>query len=257
MSRIESFQSGASWTGRQDVTLQRHRASSGSAPQNVGEVERWGSIATGALLVLAGLSRGKLSGALAGLIGASLVHRGVTGHCYCYDALGIDTAEHPPSTAVPAQEGVKVEKTITINCPPERLYSFWRDVENLPRVMRHLKQVEAIDSERSHWVAAGPIGIEVEWDAEFYRQRENEMIAWRSLPGGDIETAGSVHFRPAGERGTTVAVSMKYNPPGGKMGDAIASLLGRGLEQELEEDLRRFKSFMETGETPASRRPEL
>ncbi|MBW3598867.1 MAG: DUF2892 domain-containing protein, partial [Planctomycetes bacterium] len=211
-----------------------------------------GSITAGSLLVLAGLVRGKLSGLTMGLIGTSLLQRGVTGHCYCYEAFGIDTAEHNPATAVPAREGVKVEKTLTINCPAEKLYSFWREVENLPRVMRHLKSVESIDRERSHWVADGPLGIEVQWDAEVFQQRENELIAWRSLPGGDIETAGSVHFRPLGDRGTALVVSMKYNPPGGKAGANVASLLGSGLEDEMEDDLRRFKSFMEAGETPTT-----
>lgn len=220
-------------------------------PQNISEVERFGSIAAGALLVLAGLSRGKGGGLLMGLVGAGLLHRGITRHCYAYDALGINTAEHNPATGVPAQEGVRVEHTIAVNAPPGQLYSFWRDVENLSRVMRHLKRVDALDRQRSHWVAQGPLGATVEWDAEIINERENELIAWRSLDGGDIQTAGSVHFNPLGDgRGTAVSVSMKYNPPGGKIGEAIASLLGSGLQQQVADDLRRFKSVMETGETP-------
>jgi uncharacterized membrane protein len=188
-----------------------------------------------------------------GLLGAGLLHRGATAHCYVYDFLGVDTAEHNPATAVPAQEGVKVEHTIAVNLPAEQLFAFWRDVENLPRAMRHLKHIEALDRQRSHWVAEGPLGVTVEWDAEIFNERENELIAWRSLPGGDLETAGSVHFRPLGEgRGTAISVSMKYNPPGGKLGASIASLLGSGLEHEMAEDLRRFKSVMEAGEAPTT-----
>jgi uncharacterized membrane protein len=227
-------------------------------PQNVGEVERWGSIAAGALLVLGGLTRGRSGGLLMGLIGAGLLHRGITGHCYAYDALGMDTAEHNPATAVPAREGVKVEHSIAVFAPAERLFSFWRDVENLPRVMRHLKRVDALDRQRSHWVAHGPLGIAVEWDAEIFNERENELIAWRSLPGGDIETAGSIHFRPLAEgRGTMITISMKYNPPGGKVGEAIASLLGSGLEQEVADDLRRFKCEMESAHPSAAANPPL
>jgi uncharacterized membrane protein len=223
------------------------------APQNISEVERWGSIAGGALLVLAGLSRGRGTGLLLGLAGGALVYRGVTGHCHCYEALGINSAEHNLATAVPAQEGVKVEHTIAVNVPAEQLYSFWRDVENLPRVMRHIKRIDALDRRRSHWVAAGPLGMSVEWNAEVFNERENELIAWRSLPGGDIETAGSVHFQPQGEgRGTAVNVSMKYNPPGGKFGDAVASLLGSGLARQIKDDLYRFKSAMEAGTFPST-----
>jgi uncharacterized membrane protein len=222
-------------------------------PQNISEVERWSSVAVGGLLVLAGLTRGRGTGLLLGLAGGALVYRGVTGHCHCYDALGINTAEHNPATAVPAQEGVKVEHSIAVNLPAEQLFSFWRDVENLPRVMRHVKRVEAIDRQRSHWVAEGPLGASVEWEAEIFNERDNELIAWRSLPGGDIETAGSVHFQPLGEgRGTAINVSMKYNPPGGKIGAAVASLLGSGLSRQIKDDLQRFKSVMEAGESPST-----
>ena len=95
--------------------------------------------------------------------------------------------------------------------------------------------------------------MSVEWDAEIFNERDKELIAWRSLPGGDIETAGSVHFQPLGEgRGTAVNVSMKYNPPGGKLGDAVASLLGSGLARQIKDDLHRFKSIMEAGEFPST-----
>src|SRR5438552_12278155 len=106
--------------------------------------------------------------------------------------------------------------------------------------MRHLKNVQTLDNQRSHWVAEGALGKDVEWDAEIINERENEMLAWRSLPGGDIDTAGSVHFKPLGhDRGTQVTISMKYNPPAGRLGEALAELLGDGLEEKLDEDLRR------------------
>src|SRR5690606_8464855 len=118
---------------------------------------------------------------------AALLYRGVTGHCHSYEMLGIDTSEHKATTGVPAQYGIRVEETITINRSPEHLFGFWRDVENLAQVMQHLKRVDAIDAHRSHWVAEGPLGIQVEWDAEIFNERSGELIAWRSLPGGDIQ----------------------------------------------------------------------
>lgn len=200
-----------------------------------------------------GLVRGKLSGlALAGF-GSALVYRGASGRCECYRALGVSTAKRPVATAVPAQEGVRVERSLAINRPPQELYDFWRDVSNLPRVMRHLKSVESREGERSHWVADSVMGETVEWDAEVFNDRPHEMIAWRSLPGGDVDTAGSIHFRSLGhERGTLVEVSMKYTPPGGKLGATVASWLGQGLQQKIDDDLRQFKTMMEAGELPTT-----
>jgi uncharacterized membrane protein len=123
-------------------------------------------------------------------------------------------------------------------------------LENLPKVMQHLKSVEVIDRERSHWIAEGALGKQVQWDAEIFNDSENELIAWRSLPGGDVDTAGSVRFQPIGQHhGTAVTVTMKYDPPAGKVGALIASLTGSGLEKKLEQDLARFKQMMEAEES--------
>jgi len=219
--------------------------------QNISSTERLMSLGAGLGLALIGLSKGRLSGWALAAIGGGLLHRGITGHCYGYEMLGINTAERPEATAIPAQQGVRVEKSITINRPAEELFQFWRNLENLPQVMRHLKQVTVLDNNRSHWVVDAPLRQELEWYAEVYNEKENEMIAWRSLPGSDVETAGSVHFKPLDhDRGTVVTINIKYNPPGGKAGDVIASLLGVGLPQQIEEDLRRFKFAMEAGEIP-------
>ena len=121
------------------------------------------------------------------------------------------------ATAIPAGQGEKVERRITIRRSPEELYHFWRDLENLPRIMDNLKKVGQCDAQRSHWVVNGPLGTELEWDAEIYNHAD-EMIAWRSLPGGDLETAGSIHFKPSRHTGCTeVTLSMKFNPPAGKV----------------------------------------
>ena len=233
--------------------------SSGFAPSrtpmathvNVSEVERALSALAGGGLAIYGISRGSLGGAALAAVGASLVYRGVTGHCHLYEALGVDTSQHHNrATAVPAQAGVRVEKTITINRSPEEVYAFWRDFENLAQFMEHLESVKT-EGNRSHWVAKAPLGMTVEWDAEVYNETPGEMIAWRSLEGSEVDTAGSVHFKPApGGRGTEVTVNLKYNPPGGKVGAAFAKLFGEEPSQQISEDLRRFKRIMETGEIP-------
>jgi uncharacterized membrane protein len=219
---------------------------------NVGGVERWASALGGGALALYGLTRGNWGGVVLALIGGTLVYRGATGHCDLYQAIGINTAETStnPIISVPADRGVKVEKSVTINRSPAELYTFWRNFENLPRFMNHLESVKVTSPERSHWVAKAPAGTSVEWDAEIYNEKENELIAWRSLEGSDVDNAGSVRFEPAtGGRGTVVRVSLKYDPPGGIIGAAVARLFGESPAQQIDEDLRRFKQLMETGET--------
>jgi uncharacterized membrane protein len=219
----------------------------GGQGQNVGDMERILSMVAGAGVAAVGLARRHWDGLLFGALGAALAWRGYTGRCQCYAALGINTAEHNPATAVPSQQGVKIEKKIRINRSPEELYQFWRDLKNLPHVMAHLKKVEPIDSQRSHWIAKGPFGKEIEWDAEIINERPPELIAWRSLPGGSIDTAGSVHFNGTPAGGTELTLSMKYNPPAGKIGAKLVDWLCDGLEQKLDEDLNRFKTTMESG----------
>ncbi len=218
--------------------------------RNVGQAERIASLVGGGLLALYGLRRGSLDGLVLMGIGGGLVYRGATGHCYAYGALGVSTAQDPETaTAVPAQYGVKFERSLSINRPASELFDFWRRFENLPRIMSHLKSVTQLPDGRSRWVADGPFGMEVSWEAEIYNEDPGRLIAWRSLPGSEVETAGSVHFEEqAHGRGTEVRVSLKYNPPGGQVGVKIAGLMGASAEQEIETDMRRFKQFMETGE---------
>ncbi|MEN3332808.1 MAG: hypothetical protein V7641_2173 [Blastocatellia bacterium] len=137
----------------------------------------------------------------------------------------------------------------TINRPPEEVYRFWRNFENLPRFMSHLELVQVADGNRSHWKAKAPAGMTVEWDAEITQDRPNELIAWRSLEGADVEHSGSVRFeRAPGDRGTEVKVAIVYNPPGGVLGVGIAKLFGEEPGEQIKGDLYRFKQVMETGE---------
>jgi uncharacterized membrane protein len=118
--------------------------------------------------------------------------------------------------------------------------------------MTHLEQVRE-EGTRSHWAARGPLGLRAEWDAEIITDHPNQVIAWRSLPNSDVDTAGSVHFTPApGTRGTEVRVNLKYDPPAGQAGTLIAKLFGKEPGQQIREDLRRFKQLMEAGEVPTT-----
>jgi uncharacterized membrane protein len=215
---------------------------------NVGNIERVACAVAGSALTVYGLRRRSIGGLALSIAGAALLHRGSTGHCNAYEALGINTS-NDRDKEVPVARDVHVEKSIIIDKTPEELYSFWRQFENLPRFMKHLESVRNLGFNRWHWVAKGPAGTNVEWDAEIYNEKPNEMIAWRSLEGADVTNAGSVHFEPAiGERGTQVKVILNYNAPAGKISALLAKLFGREPGQMIDEDLRRLKQVLETGE---------
>jgi uncharacterized membrane protein len=144
-------------------------------------------------------------------------------------------------------KGLKLEESITINRPAEEVYAFWRRFENLPRFMVHLKSVAEVGEGKSHWVMKTSKGKELEWDARIIEERPGEMISWQSLEDADVDNAGSVWFTPVpGGNATVVRVQMKYSPPGGKIGAAIARMTGQDPEIELAEDLSRFKILMES-----------
>jgi uncharacterized membrane protein len=157
-----------------------------------------------------------------------------------------------------SRSGVHVHEAVTINRPIGDVYGFWRNFENFPTFMAYLESVRSIDTHRSRWRAKGPAGLTVEWDAEIVEERENELIAWRSMPGSSVQHRGAVRFEHApGGRGTEVHVELEYNVPGGELGRGIAWLFGREPEHEIHSDLRRFKQLLETGEIPVSDGPGL
>lgn len=144
--------------------------------------------------------------------------------------------------------GLDVKKSVVVQRSPQELYQFWRNFENLPQIMHHLESVTSLDERRSHWVAKAPLGTQVEWDAEIIAEESPRTIVWRSLPNSDVETVGSVAFTETGNGATEVKVTMEYNPPAGALGAAVAAALGENPEQQLEEDLSRFKQVMESSQ---------
>ncbi len=219
---------------------------------NVGNTERVLSAVGGGALVGYALKSRTKGGILLGLIGAGLLYRGATGQCEAYRALGINTADDSDASDEVARD-VHIEESITINKSPQELYKFWRNFENLPQFMENLESVNQLDDNRSHWVAIGPGGKKVEWDAEIYNEKEGELIAWRSLSGADVTNAGSVHFETAPDgRGTYLKVTLNYNPPGGKAAALFAKLFGSEPGQLVEHNLKRLKQLVETGEIPTT-----
>ncbi len=236
-----------SWPEDRNIDERRH--------VNVGEYERWASVAAGVGLLLAAAAKRTPASAFAALAGGVLLYRGTSGHCPAYQALGRNTASGDDTrVALGGQNGIRVHQSVTIDRPVSELYNFWRQFENLPRFMDHLESVSDLGGGRSHWVAKAPAGTHVEWDAEIINEVPDQVIGWRSLEGADVVSAGSVNFDDAGpDRGTRVTVRLQYDPPGGKIGSLFAKLFGEEPSQQIREDLRRLKQLLEAGEVPTTK----
>ncbi len=197
----------------------------------ISKIEPWASFIGGGALTAFGISRKSLGGAAMAAAGGYLIYRAATGK---------NSSNH-----------LHVQRSVTIMKPVAEVYAYWRDFENLPSIMTHLQEVRPTSGRYSHWVARGPANTRIEWDAEIIDERENEFIVWRSCAGADIENRGSVQFSSVfhGE-GTEISVAVDYAPPAGKLGAMFAQLFGKNPEQQVREDLRAFKAWMETGEVP-------
>jgi uncharacterized membrane protein len=152
-------------------------------------------------------------------------------------------------------EGFTVHMTssTTISRQPQDIYEYWRQLDNLPTFMAHLEEVRLTEEGRSHWRASAPFGRSVEWDAETTEDVPGQRISWRSTEGADIQNQGTVKFTAApGGRGTEVHVELEYSLPAGKLGEAVARYFGEDPRQQLDDDLRRFKQVIETGEVVRS-----
>ena len=141
--------------------------------------------------------------------------------------------------------GITFQKTVLVAAPVEDVFGFWQNFENFPRFMKHVDAVQRTGAGRSHWVAKGPAGVPVEWDAVVTRFEPNRTIAWRSVPGSTVANQGAVHFDPNQLGQTRVTVHMTYNPPAGAAGHAVATLFGDNPEQAMDDDLERFKDIVE------------
>jgi uncharacterized membrane protein len=226
--------------------LRRHQESGGK----VGKTERLISGVAGAALFVFTLRTKRLRPFLIP-VATGLIAKAITG--YSRKQTNGDKAEGKDRVSRVASvgrgQGIKVEESVTINRPVLEVFRFWRNFENLPRFMDHLESVTVIDDTRSHWVAKGPAGSRVEWDAVIHNEVADELIAWRSLPGSEVNNAGSVHFTPTPDgTSTDVRVVLSYEPPAGKLGAAVAKLLGEEPSQQVAEDLRRFKQVMDLGD---------
>jgi len=208
--------------------------------QNVNETERIVSIAAGSFLLFQTLSGRK--NPVQALAAGYLLFRGTTGYCPLYSALQVNK---------PRTGNIEVKSYITVNKPREEVYAFWRKLENLPLFMKHLERVTLLDERHAEWKAKipGHLGT-ITWKSEIVTDTINEAIAWRSLPGSQINNSGIVQFLDAGKFGTEVHVELTYHAPAGVIGASIGKLLNPTLEALIHEDIKDFRKHLETGEIP-------
>ncbi len=215
--------------------------------QNIGTWQRLGSVAGGLALLYMGARRPRVA-ALTRATGVGLVLRGMAGYCPVTAATtGRPGRTHTAREALAGPRGIHVRETIAIDRPRHVVFAFWRQLSNLPRFMTHLARVDLISDRRSHWVGAGPLGHQVEWDAEIINEVDGYLLAWQSLPGSDVDSAGSVRFRDLPEGATELTVHLQYQPPAGKLGAWAAWLTGEEPTRQIHDDLRAVKRYLETG----------
>ncbi|MEO7741356.1 MAG: SRPBCC family protein [Usitatibacter sp.] len=194
--------------------------------------------------------------ALAGACGMSLATIGYfrgglkgLGMCAMGGALLARTTANENLGALMKGKGIYIEKTLHIDAPVEQVFAYWRNLENFPQWMSHVREVRYLGSDRFHWAVDGPAGIPVEWDSELLNVSENREMTWRAVEGSDVDHTGRVRFEPDAT-GTRVHVQLKYAPPGGVIGHAVAKAFGVDPKSEMDEDLLRLKSMIETERVP-------
>ncbi len=140
-----------------------------------------------------------------------------------------------------------ITKSIIVKGSPSDLYSIWSNFEQFPSFMKHIQSIRMTDRDHSHWVMNGPLGYHFEWDAEVTRRDPDKRIAWRSIEQdsqSNMKTSGQVTFAELTDGETELTVTMLYVPPAGVVGEVVSTLFG-DPDGQLEEDLRRFKTFAE------------
>jgi uncharacterized membrane protein len=208
---------------------------------NVGTLERMLMVTAGGYLLYNALSGAKKNVPQT-IAATTMLARGISGYCPIYNALGkVDT---------PKSSNVNIRTSINIDKPVDEVYNFWRNLENLPKFMSHLKSVEEKNATHSYWVAQGPAGIgSLSWEAKILMDDTGRQLSWQSLPGSTIDNAGKVRFKQRGSSGTELDVTISYHAPLGTAGEAAAQLLNPLFERMVKNDIESLKDYLETGST--------
>lgn len=219
---------------------------------NIHEMERFVSILLGGTLLIQGITRRPLVGLPLATIGGALLYRGISGHSYLYQGLGVNMAEEGRQYGTRSADGTpEVERSITVERPAKELNRFWRDPDTLSRIMGNFAEVTPADDNRLHWRMRVPFGRKMEWDTQIIEDRPGEIVRWKSLNGAQLRSEGEVRFHPAPKDwGTETTLHLRFEPPGGAIGKMAVRRFHILPRLAAEKTLRRFKSLAETGEIP-------
>lgn len=208
--------------------------------QNISKTERLITILSSSYLLYKSLSGKQKNPALAAS-SALLLLRGAAGYCPVYNKFEIDHTDQPTD--------VTVDSVITVNYPREEVYAFWRKLENLPRIMKHLERVKVIDEKHSEWQVKTRSGVEpLIWKAAINADVANEQISWSSMADSSVQNAGTVKFKDMGESETEISFKMSYKAPLGDIGAAVAKLLNPAIEKMIHQDFKNFKDYIESND---------
>jgi uncharacterized membrane protein len=219
-----------------------------STPQSVagttevGDAERWASLAAATAMMAYAIRRRSVFGFCLAAAAAPLAYRGIVGK---WPQFGDGLKDGDTRSVLSGAAGIHVRESVRVARPVDEVFDLWRQLENLPRFMAHLESVTDLGGGRSHWVAKGPAGSLVEWDAEIINEVDGKVIGWRSLPGSDVVSAGSVNFSPVNAGECELSVHLQYEPPAGRVGATAAMILGREPSQTIRADLRHVKQILE------------
>lgn len=227
--------------------------------KNLNNEERIISLIGSGIMLASSIRRRDWMRLVSALVSGGLAFRGLTGHCSLYESLDMDTTRKPLRQELkrPLKRAGRVMRgwsdysshvvdSIVVRKPVEEVYTFWRDFANLPRFMNHLKAVRMLDDTRSEWTAYGPLGTEITWLAEINEEEKNKRIAWQSIDNEHLVNSGRVEFFPLNNTTTNVTVSIQYQPPGGKVGEKVASfLVNTHPAEQVRESLHTVKALLE------------
>lgn len=201
-------------------------------PINVGMAERALSALLGAFIITSVVKRHKTQSLLFAA-GGYLLYRSLTGHCSIYALAG-------------DPRNVNLKTDIVVNRPRNEVFALWKDLEGLPRFMKHLGSVQRLDDHTSLWQIGAPEGLpSVQWTAEIVKEEEGAELSWRSLPHATIKNSGKINFTDTPAGGTRIDVHLSYRPPLGKVGEELAWLFNGVLKDKVQQDIKGFKHFAE------------
>lgn len=204
-----------------------------------------GAVGIGLLASSLGAPRLNTSTATLGLAGAAILLRAISNR----------PLARMIGWSANAEDGFMVQKTLHVYAEPDEVYAAWRALENFPSFMTHIREITPIEGGRYRWTVDGPAGVPVNWESEITADIPNELLAWRTVAGSPVQSTGVVQFEPSSYGGTRIHVRMSYRPPANAAGHAAAVVFGKDPRRQIDDDLMRLKSLLETGKTTGNPGP--